>query len=372
MFRMVRKPFLAVLIAASALLGPHSLRAQGAQRRPVRPSSSTSALDSLGLSQPESVRAILLLYSGKAISKSRADELESELKNNPEKIEPRLVLIGYYNANGRTAADRSRLRGHVLWMIENHPEHPATAEPSLRDLPDDRDGNAQILALWVKNLELRGDDVAVMKDAEKFFFGRDPAEADHLIHQISAKEPNNKEWPSELAQLYRMFGIPDEHIDDPAQRALEAYKRVLELTRNAAARDSLAGDMAQDEFKLGDFAGSAVLAKIHLQSQDRSAVQRANTILGRIALRSGDLTGAKQYLLDSAGPAAAKDIAISGPSLVLARELLDRGERDSVLQYLENCLPLWPRGQSALQIWIADIERGKVPNFGNLQYGLTQ
>ena len=102
MFRMVRKPFLAVLIAASALLGPHSLSAQGAQRRPVRPSSSTSALDSLGLSQPESVRAILLLYSGKAISKSRADELESELKNNPEKIEPRLVLIGYYNANGRT------------------------------------------------------------------------------------------------------------------------------------------------------------------------------------------------------------------------------------------------------------------------------
>ena len=66
MFRMVRKPFLAVLIAASALLGPHSLRAQGAQRRPVRPSSSTSALDSLGLSQPESVRAILLLYLRKS------------------------------------------------------------------------------------------------------------------------------------------------------------------------------------------------------------------------------------------------------------------------------------------------------------------
>ena len=130
--------------------------------------------------------------------------------------------------------------------------------------------------------------------------------------------------------------------------------------------------MAQDEFKLGDFAGSAALARIHLQSQDRSAIQRANTILGRIALRSGDLTGARQYLLDSAGPAAAKDIAISGPSLVLAKELLDRGERDSVLQYLENCLTLWPRGQSALQIWIADIERGKVPNFGNLQYGLTQ
>jgi hypothetical protein len=327
-------------------------------------------LDSLGLSQPESVRAILLLYSGKAISKPKADELEAELKQNPDKIEPRLVLIGYYSANGRTSADHSRLRQHVLWMIERHPEHPATAEPSLRDLPDDRDGNAQILALWTRNLELRSDDVAVLKDAEKFFFSRDPVEADHLIHQISAKEPNNKEWPAELAHLYRMFGIPDERIEDPAQRATEAYKRVLELTKNADARESLSGDMAQEEFKLGDFAGAAALARIHLQSRDRTATQRANTILGRIALRSGDVNGAKEYLEASAGPMAAKDIAISGPSLILAKELLDKGESDSVVQYLQNCIVLWPRGENALQTWIEDIKRGKSPNFGNLQqYG---
>src|SRR5215831_2887737 len=303
MFRMVRKSFLALLIGVSALLSARVITLTGAQRRPVRPpSSGTSPLDTLGLSQPESVRAILLLYSGKAVSKPKADELEAELKKNPDKIEPRLVLIGYYSANGKTPADRSHLRQHVLWMIEKHPEHPATAEPSLRDLPDDRDGNAQILALWTKNLELHPDDVAVLKDAEKYFFGRDPAEADHLIHKISAKEPNNKEWPTELAQLYRMFGIPDQSIDDPAQRALEAYRRVLELTRNAAARDSLAGDMAQEEFKLGDFAGAAALAKIHLQTPDRTATQRANTVLGRIALRAGDLNGAREYLLASAGP----------------------------------------------------------------------
>jgi hypothetical protein len=372
MFRMIRKSFLALLIGVSALLSARAIVLTGAQRRPVRPPpAGTSALDSLGLSQPESVRAILLLYSGKAVSKPKADELEADIKRNPDKIEPRLVLIGYYSANGKTPADRSHLRQHVLWMIENHPEHPATAEPSLRDLPDDRDGNGQILVLWTKNLELHPDDVAVLKDAEKFFFGRDPAEADHLIHQISTKEPNNKEWPTELAHLYQMFGIPDEHIEDPGQRSLEAYKRVLELTKNPAARESLAGDMAQDAFKVGDFAGSEALAKIHLQSQDRSATQRANTILGRIALREGHLDAAKQYLLDSAGPMAAKDIAISGPTLILAKELLEHGERDSVLQYLQNCLVLWPRGQNALEIWIADLQRGKAPNFGNLQYGLT-
>src|SRR5437762_9940968 len=106
MFRMVRKPFLVLLVAASALLGAHAIAATGVQQRPARPPSGISGLDALGLSQPESVRAILLLYSGKAVSKPKAEELETELKKNPDKIDPRLVLIGYYSANGRTPADR--------------------------------------------------------------------------------------------------------------------------------------------------------------------------------------------------------------------------------------------------------------------------
>src|SRR5438128_5270432 len=167
--------------------------------------------------QPESVRSILFIYFGRDLSKARVSELEANLRKTPDKMEDRLTLIGYYSWKGQTAADSLRLRTHVLWVIENHPEHAATTEQSLRDLPGDPEGNAQILALWNKHLESRGDDLAVLKDAEKFFFGKDPAAADQLIHRISGKEPNNREWPNELAQLYRMFGIPGERFDDPAQ-----------------------------------------------------------------------------------------------------------------------------------------------------------
>jgi hypothetical protein len=85
-------------------------------------------------------------------------------------------------------------------------------------------------------------------------------------------------------------------------------------------------------------------------------------------LRSGDLASADHYLLESAGPAAARDISISGPSLILAKELLEHGQRDAVMQYLEKCLALWPRGQEAIQLWIAEIKRGRTPNFGNLAF----
>jgi tetratricopeptide (TPR) repeat protein len=368
-FHMLRTAVQCLLfLALATAIASNSFAQQPRQRRLPPSDNISNGLDVLGLWQPESVRAILLLYSGKSLSKSKAEELETTLRKTPEKLDERVVLIGYYAANAKTSSDRARLRNHVLWMIENHPEHPSTAEPSLRDLPDDADGNAQILALWTKNLETLADDVAVLKNAEKFFFAKDPAVADRLIHRIYEKEPTNREWANELAHLYRMFGIPGTHIDDPSERAAEAYKRVLALTRTPAARETLAGDMAEAAFKVGDFTAAAEYAKIYLHGKDRTAPQRANTILGRVALRSGDLTSAKQYLLDSSGPESGKEMSLSGPTMVLAKELLEQGEHDAVLQYLQNCLQLWPRGGDVLQIWIADIQHGKMPNFGNLGF----
>jgi tetratricopeptide (TPR) repeat protein len=341
-----------------------------AQRRPRSSFPSTNlsgALGALGI-LPDSVQAILLLYSGKNLTRSKADEFEADVRKKPDNLESRLNLIGYYTWNGHTPADHLRLRTHVLWVVENRPEHPATAEPSLRDLPDDPEGNTQIRALWDHNLESRGQEVAVLKNAQKFFFGKDPAAADRIIHQLSEQEPNNPQWAAELAQLYRMFGIPDQHIADPAEQAMEAYRRVLALTRNSAARETLAGDMAAAAFRIGDYPGAAQLAKVHLQSPDRNAVQRANTLLGRVALVGDDIAGSKQYLLASSGSAAARGVSVSGPTMVLAKELLEKGEHDAVIQYLENCVILWPRGEPTLQNWIAEIKRGKTPNFGSLGF----
>jgi tetratricopeptide (TPR) repeat protein len=325
----------------------------------------STALTALGI-LPDEIRSVLLLYSARNLSKSDANKLEVAVQKTPENIDDRLKLIGYYDWNGHTSLDRLRLRAHVLWMIENHPEHPAVAEPSLRDLRDDPEGNVQILALWEKNVPSCNAALSLLKNAEKFFFGKDPSAADQLIHCLSEKEPDNLQWSGELAQLYRLFGVPIHEIDDPAERALYAHKRVLELIRNPAARQALAGDMAEAAFKIGDFEGAAQLAKLHLQSSDQSAIQRADTILGLVALRSGDVASGTKYLLDSSMPEAAPYVSLYGPTMVLAKELLENGERDAVLQYLENCLSLWPRGENALQNWITEIQNGRVPNFGNL------
>lgn len=310
---------------------------------------------------PESVRSVLLMHFARDLSKDKANELEAALRKEPDKIDDRLTLIGYYSWKGRTPAEILRLRNHVLWMIGNHREHVAAAESGLRDLPDDPEGNAQLLALWLRELESHGDDIAVLRNAERFFFGKDPAAAERILRRLSEREPENRQWPNELVKLYAIVGIPDYVSDDPAKEALEAYSRVLESTKNSIARERLASEMAQSAFKVGKFAAAAEFAKLDLQSSDAAAVQRANTILGRIALRSGDTARAKQFLHDSAGSGVA-------PTMVLAKELLEKGERDAVLDFLESCLTTWPQGESTLEIWIADIKNGRTPNFGTLGF----
>ena len=357
------KSLLIVVVSLFSFVAPLQ-----AQRRPrVSPSSPdiSTQLSALGL-LPNEVRSILLIYSGRNLGKSEVDKLETDIRNTPEDIDKRLKLIGYYDWNGRSSLDHLRLRTHVLWMVENHPEHPAVAEPSLRDLRDDPEGTAQMTALWYKNAAMCDTTAAVLKSAEKFFFGKDPAEAERLIYCISEKEPNNSQWANELAQLYRMSGVPGQVFPNSTDRALYAYNHVIELLRSPAERQALAGDMAGAAFKIGDFDGAAALAKIYLQSTDRNSTQKANTILGRVALRSGDVAASKQYLLDSTGSAAARDIGTYGPMMALARELFEKGEHDIVLQYLEKCLILWPRGENTLRNWISDIESGANPNFGGL------
>ena len=58
-----------------------------------------------------------------------------------------------------------------------------------------------------------------------------------------------------------------------------------------------------------------------------------------------------------------------GPNMSLAKDLLDKGEREVVLQYFALCGKFWTLGQSKLDEWTAAVKSGTAPNFGaNLLY----
>ncbi len=95
-------------------------------------------------------------------------------------------------------------------------------------------------------------------------------------------------------------------------------------------------------------------------------------ILGQIALLADDIETAKAHLIASAevGELGESGVLCSfGPNMVLAQDLLLRGEKEVVLRYLSRCSTFWVHGAENLKHWADQIEYGVLPDFrGNLHY----
>jgi hypothetical protein len=92
-------------------------------------------------------------------------------------------------------------------------------------------------------------------------------------------------------------------------------------------------------------------------------------VLGRLALRSGDREQAKRHLLEAGKTTGSPTLCSFGPNMMLAKELLEHGEREAVIQYLRLCGNFWYTNNHQTEQWIQEIEQGGVPDFGaNLDY----
>jgi len=57
------------------------------------------------------------------------------------------------------------------------------------------------------------------------------------------------------------------------------------------------------------------------------------------------------------------------PNVSLAKDLIEKGERDTVVEYFEACRKFWRMDRGRLDDWIALVKGGETPYFGgNLRY----
>ena len=94
-----------------------------------------------------------------------------------------------------------------------------------------------------------------------------------------------------------------------------------------------------------------------------NAIQDGNLVLGRIAVREGRLEEAKQYLLAAGKSKGSPQMDSFGPNMSLAKDLLEKGERDTVLQYFELCRKFWTMDYGKLDDWRQEVKAGKIPGF---------
>lgn len=95
-----------------------------------------------------------------------------------------------------------------------------------------------------------------------------------------------------------------------------------------------------------------------------NAVHKGNLILGRVALRRGDVEEAKRRLLAAGRTPGSPQLNTFGPGMALAEELLQRGEKQVVLEYFDLCEGFWKMDSGSLSAWRMLVRRDRIPNFG--------
>lgn len=97
----------------------------------------------------------------------------------------------------------------------------------------------------------------------------------------------------------------------------------------------------------------------------------AYSILGMAAIKNGDLSTAAELLISAGKTPPSPARKSFGPNMLLPKMLLECGEVDAVLDFLESCRKTWYLGTSEINLWSAQISAGEQPDFGaNLDYRL--
>jgi len=314
-----------------------------------------------------------LVLKGFALPESEIEALEAlevRLQKKPKDWRSRFQLLGYYSQKQHVdKAAAKKLVAIGLWLIDNMPDCGVIEHWVVIDEKIHPTSYAELKQHWLAQLDVNKDNLRVLGSAAAYFGLQDTGLAEELYNRAIILEPSASEWSQELAWLLRRQG-PERALD--ALNAIrDAIGKESDLRRNYYMLD----DLAELAFNAGylDEASEAALKCLSLAFSfgnnwnDGNAVHHSNVILGRIALKKGDIEAAKKHLSLAGDTPGSPQLNSFGPDLKLAEELFAVGEVDSVVSYLEACKKFWSSGceRGALDRGIGQIRSGELPNFAH-------
>jgi hypothetical protein len=325
---------------------------------------------------------LALVTIGQELPVAEAERLENRIALDPTDLSLRIILSTYYfNRLGLSETDKKRREKHILWIIEHAPECPFAGMPYVTfertAYPESYEKGK---CYWMKVIDTNPNNPRILGNSAAFFSYYDKELAKAHIRRAQRLEPQNPQWAQQLAHQYRKewAGADVETRTNLATQALIQLENAIHLEAARADRFWLLPDLSLAAFEANEWGKARAYASELLQeasdetnpfANDGDAVHIGNAVLGRLALASGNRELTKKHLIESAKCSKTPNLISFGPSMRLARDLLDIGERDVVIDYLKLCSNFWATNNHQPEQWVHTIENGGIPDFGaNLEY----
>jgi beta-lactamase regulating signal transducer with metallopeptidase domain/tetratricopeptide (TPR) repeat protein len=348
-----------------------------------------------GLSGRSDTSLASLFFESRNLTPEKVAELEALVEQDPHDLRSQSLLLTYYmNRQSTDETARSKREQTVLWLIENHPDAEVLGQPQgqLRRQPQQND---EVAELWKQQLDKHPDNLQVIWNAGNYFLIGYIDQAIDCYELGKSLDPENAtKWNQRLGQVYefkmRRSSESEKQVwADESLRSLEnayAESRAKSFTFQAPGyphstyefpnfeKATILPRMAKAALKAGDLDKAADYANQMLSStesnpNDGDFIYNGNFVLGMIAVQNGNLDAAVEYLLAAGDTSGSPVLNSFGPNMSLAKELLDRGERDVVLAFLKKCMKFWSSEFSPCSRWIQEMEEGRTPDFsGHLNY----
>ena len=319
-----------------------------------------------------------LYLEGVKLSQEQVRDLEMKFEKDPSDVISRIKVLGYYSRKSMlNAGAREPHLKQVRWFVQNYPEfysHSMNIHASVNP-----EGYVEIKKRWLETVDRYPTNTTVLGNTAKFLLQSDRKLTRELLEKAQALEPQDPKWPMALGQAYRLDLIGNRSKPErklAAEKACENFELAMELSGDSAYSVRLMINAARSAMAAGHTEKARGYAEQLLKEPGKAneaggAIHCGNTILGRIALQKDSVVKAKEHLLASGRISSSPVLGSFGPSMSLAKELLEKEETEVVLEYLELCEKFWnrPNALKKLKQWTKDVQEGVVPGFGhNLIY----
>jgi len=266
----------------------------------------------------------------------------------------------------------------------NQNEFPLAADPDQARSPFAKkalqalqtSGNVDVLAAAGHRLSFQG---GILRSIRQLEFDADPIAEAVLLRAVTL-DPANSRTLNTLAQHYEIRAATTRDATAKAalwKKASQQFEAAAKGSQSSDQRFSILTNLARAQMEAGDMEHAqatavevlAMAPPLKAHWNYGNALHRGNLVLGTIALKAGDTVKAKEYLLAAGRTPGSPQLNSFGPNMALARELLEKGERGTVIEYLTLCRAFWKLDRGRLCQWVATIEGGGTPDFGaNLTY----